>query len=248
MMEKIKYHQNGIGPEYGSDHRLTDNWNPDKDYGKEYTEVHFRIETQGYSYPDFRFTEENRTLFYEDLAQIFTKLGWNCDMPYFEKGKSYLYIHPQDISGEIMKNEVKIIAEALQKGTRYQLRWVDLYDTVYDITDIEYQKYLESREKDVRTLLFEKCKTKRKTKFFYAIDKCRQVADKIRRKRVGDYRMLRDDTQAVEFVKKIMDEMVTEGLLIREYVKNGIESEFVRSLNLTEIAARKSSRKIIDEA
>lgn len=35
-MKNIKYHQNGVGYEYGADHTLTDNWNPDADYGNEY--------------------------------------------------------------------------------------------------------------------------------------------------------------------------------------------------------------------
>lgn len=28
-MEAIKYHLNGVGNEYGADHTLTNNWNPD---------------------------------------------------------------------------------------------------------------------------------------------------------------------------------------------------------------------------
>ena len=32
-------------------------WNPDADYGNEYVSVHFRLETNGYSYPSFQFSE-----------------------------------------------------------------------------------------------------------------------------------------------------------------------------------------------
>ena len=35
----IKYHQYGCGNDYGYDHYLTDNWNPDDDYGSQYVEV-----------------------------------------------------------------------------------------------------------------------------------------------------------------------------------------------------------------
>lgn len=42
-MANIKYHQNGVGREYGADHTLTNNWNPDADYGNEYVSVYFRI-------------------------------------------------------------------------------------------------------------------------------------------------------------------------------------------------------------
>lgn len=37
----IKYHQYGCGNDYGDDHYLTDNWNPDYDYGSQYVEVYF---------------------------------------------------------------------------------------------------------------------------------------------------------------------------------------------------------------
>ena len=49
-MKNIKYHQNGVGYEYGADHTLTDNWNPDVDYGNEYVNVYFRIDTPSYDY------------------------------------------------------------------------------------------------------------------------------------------------------------------------------------------------------
>lgn len=41
----IKYHQYGLGYEYGEDHALTNNWNPDEDYGNEYSNVYFNIDT-----------------------------------------------------------------------------------------------------------------------------------------------------------------------------------------------------------
>lgn len=41
----IKYHQHGLGSEYGEDHSLTNNWDPTKDYGNEYSNVYFRMET-----------------------------------------------------------------------------------------------------------------------------------------------------------------------------------------------------------
>lgn len=38
----IEYHQYGLGNEYGEDHMLTNNWNPDLDYGNEYVKSVFR--------------------------------------------------------------------------------------------------------------------------------------------------------------------------------------------------------------
>lgn len=42
-MEKIKYHQNGIGWDYDADGKLTDNWDSSLDYGNEYVKVYFRL-------------------------------------------------------------------------------------------------------------------------------------------------------------------------------------------------------------
>ncbi len=150
----IKYHQNGIGNEYGADHTLTNNWNPDCDYGNEYVNVYFRMETKGYSYPTFSFSEEDRKAFDTELIKIFTALGWKCEevangggCATWTKGKQHLYLHPQDFSGEVLKNEVKQIAEAVERNNSFYLRWVDLYETVYDISDNDYEYYLDGKKK-----------------------------------------------------------------------------------------------------
>lgn len=75
----IKYHQNGTGNEYGVDHQLTNNWNPDEDYGNEYVNVYFRMETKGYKYPSFSFTEEDRNAFDSEVTEVFASLGWKCE-------------------------------------------------------------------------------------------------------------------------------------------------------------------------
>ena len=118
----IKYHQNGIGNEYGEEHQLTNNWNPDVDYGNEYVNVYFRIETKGYSYPSFCFTEADRRAFDSEVSEVFTSLGWNpegkqfrCSCETWVKGKQHLYLHPQNFSGEVLKNEVKQIAKSVGK-------------------------------------------------------------------------------------------------------------------------------------
>lgn len=155
----IKYQQNGIGNEYGADHQLTNNWNPDKDYGNEYVNVYFRMETKGYEYPSFSFTEEDRKDFDLELEAVFTSLGWKCEEGAYGgscatwyKEKQHLYLHPQNFSGEVLKNEVKQIAEALEKHNTFYLRWVDLYETVYDMTDQEYEEILSAKDEDIKNL------------------------------------------------------------------------------------------------
>ncbi len=235
----IKYHQNGIGNEYGADHTLTNNWNPDCDYGNEYVNVYFRMETKGYDYPSFCFTEEDEKAFDTELVKVFTALGWKCEeeahsgsCSTWTKGKQHLYLHPQDFSGEVLKNEVKQIAEALEKNNSFYLRWVDLYDTVYDISDSDYEKYLDGRKEDIRKELFKKSATTRTTKYYYAFDVARHIAGKVRLNRLG----LNDGKnygsgQTIAYILKIAEEMIAEGYL-KHFEKNG--QKYIRSLNKTE--------------
>lgn len=237
-MNIIKYHQNGVGNEYGADHTLTNNWNPESDHGNEYANVYFRIDAAGYGYPAFSFTEKDKKAFYVEVKNALLPLGWNleneetwkCD--YIVKDKQKLYLHPQNFSGEVLKNDVKQIAEALQKHDTFYLRWVDLYDTVYDISDSEYEEYLNSKETEIRKVLFYNFTTTRANKFYYVFDVCRSLADKYRLRRIG----LNDGRnsgsgQTIVFIGKIIDKMIQEGLLIGAGNKEG---ELFRSLNKTE--------------
>lgn len=238
-MESIKYHQNGLGNEYGSDHILTNNWNPDKNYGNEYVNIYFRIEAPGYSYPSFSFTEEGEKAFYIEIKNALQPLGWESEIDaedwhceYIKKGKQHLYLHPQNFSGEVLKNEVKQIAEALRKHNTFYLRWVDLYETVYDISDSEYEEYLNSKEAEIRKTLFDNFTTTRTNKFYYVFDVCRSLADKFRLRRIG----LNDGRnsgsgQTIEFIGKVINNMIEEGLLIGAE-NNG--NKLIRSLNKAE--------------
>ncbi len=189
----IKYHQWKIGNEYDPDGALTNNWNPDTDYGNEYSNVYFNIDTKGYGYPNFCFTDEDRTAFDNDIAEVFTALGWKCEREEhngscaeWHKGKSHLYMHPQQFSGEVLKTEIKAIAEALTERTSViKLRWVDLHDTVYDITDDEYDEILTAKDGEIKSSILENCKTSRVNKFKIIDDISCYIANKIRLRRVG---------------------------------------------------------------
>lgn len=57
----IKYHEyRTCERDYGDDHKFTNNWNPEQNYGKEYAKVYFNMESEGYCYPSSSFTEEQR--------------------------------------------------------------------------------------------------------------------------------------------------------------------------------------------
>ena len=186
----IKYHQNGVGNEYGTDGKLTDNWNPSADYGNEYVRVFIRIETPNFDNTNGFFNSNiDREAFYTEAGNVLKSFGIIEDsgfrVEHSEEKQAYLYIHPQNISGVIKKNDVKKIAEAFDGLKTCKVRWVDLYKTVYVMTDAEYNEYLTTRKADIRKLLFEKSKTPRINKFYYICGVMHDIADKIRLERLG---------------------------------------------------------------
>ena len=75
----IKYHQYGCGNDYGDDHYLTDNWNPDYDYGSQYVEVYFNINTPSYMHAKdssaFGFaSDETRDEWYAAASKVIAQL------------------------------------------------------------------------------------------------------------------------------------------------------------------------------
>ena len=232
----IKYHQYGIGNEYGDDHMLTDNWNPDMDYGNEYVRVYFRIDTPSYHYERGFSSTEDRDSWNAEASNLISSFGIMEDSGYkVDNGKekcAYLYAHPHNISGVILKNDVKRIAEAISNMKLSSIRWVDLYETVYVISDNEYQEYLDGRKDEIRKALFEKSATTRVNKYCASFDVARNIAGMVRLNRLG----LNDGKnygsgQTIEYILSVADEMIAEGYL-KYFERDGIK--YIRSLNKTE--------------
>ncbi len=232
----IKYHQNGIGNEYGADHMLTNNWNPDCDYGKEYVKVYFRIDTPTYNFNSCFNSTEDREAWNTEASNLIKSFGIMEDCGYkVENGKekcAYLYAYPQQISGVIKKNDVKKIAEAISRMELSSIRWVDLYETVYDISDNDYEKYLNGKKEVIRKKLFDQSATTRTTKYHYAFDVARNIAGMVRLNRLGvnDGRNY-GSGQTIDYILKVAEEMIAEGYL-KYFEKNG--QKYIRSLNKTE--------------
>ena len=231
----IKYHEYRKGErDYGEDHKLTNNWNPEQDYGKEYAKVYFNMESEGYCYPSFSFTEEQREKFTDDINRIFSSIGWMCEEPerklsgvcaIWKKGKSHLYMHPQQFSGEVLKNDIKEVAEALQSGTVFSLRWVDIHETVYDISNEEYKAYLEGKRKDICIDLYDNFGTTRRDKVFYTMDVIQTLI-----KRYGLPRIeKKTDRIAIDYIRHIIIDMAADGV-----IKIFRDGDLMRSLNKTE--------------
>lgn len=236
----IKYHDNLNGIQYGTDHKLTNNWNPDGEYkDNEYCEVYFRIECPAYmqgKYPCNFDDDKDRVSFRKEVRAILENLGWCFSSDYScepTKGKSHFYIHPQNISGEILKKEVKQLAEAFENNQTFYLRWVDIYDTVFDITDEEYNTYLETKKDEIINLVLKNSVTKRTNKYFYIYNVAKFVADKIRLIRIGDNdgRNNYGVGYTARYIIEVIDRLVKDGYLIKAEQNNNV---FIRTINKTE--------------
>ena len=231
----IKYHDNNGNKRFEvtpGTHEYADNWDPNAKYGEnEYVSVHFRIECPAFrgQYGNFANNEDNDA-FTEEKLKAFQSIGWEEEKPEFNgrcmtvvKGKASLYLHPQDFSGIVLKREVKQIAEALENNATFTIRWVDIYETVYDITDEEYAEYMAKKTKETWTLLFENCKTPRRNKYFYRYNIAEGIAKRIQLPRIGCRSVYDVNKGALEFVQKCIDDMIEQQYLFAAQNKNGYD-------------------------
>lgn len=233
----IKYHQWGTGNEYGANCELTDNWNPNADYGNEYVSVYFRIDTPLYNdcIYDFK-SDEDSEKWHAETSELIKSFGVMdgsiYDIERSKEKQAYLYAHPQSISGVILKNDIKRIAEAISKMELSSICWVDLYETVYVISDDEYAEYLNGKKEEIRKVLFEESATTRTTKYYNIFDVARSLADKFRLNRLG----INDGKnygsgQTIDYILNVANEMINEGYL-KFFERDG--EKYIRSLNKTE--------------
>lgn len=231
-MKKIKYHQNGIGWDYDADGKLKDNWDPSLDYGNEYVKVYFRLDTPSYASLSFE-TQEAREAWHNETSAVLKALGIREDCGYdverSPEKEAYLYLHPQNISGVVRKNDVRKIAEAFSTMKLSTLRWVDLYETVYVMPDSEYTAYLDTRKAEIHQGLFTETQTKRASAYVNAYDVANYIASSVVLHRLGDDN--RTKALTVKYVLAEADKMVEAGYLKAFSNEDG---KYIRSINKTE--------------
>lgn len=245
-MEGIKYHEYRKGKnDYGADHYLTDNWNPDVDYDNEYVNVYFNIDSDGFDSMCGSFTDNTKhDIWTVESDKIIAEFGYINGTEYDtqkSENKAHLYPHPSQFSGVIPKNDVKRVAERITQSKFIKLRWVDLHETVYIISDNEYEEYLHSISEQIQEALFKFCGTARVNLFYNSYDVAHSLAGRFRLRRLGvnDGRH-GDEGQTIDYIVKVINKMIDNGLLV-PMEKSGIK--YVRSLNKTE--QRKKFKKLL---
>lgn len=224
----IKYSDCSNGYKYGADGKQLSNWNPDKDYGEEYAKVYFRIDTPIYQYPFNNYSKEEMEAFYQEVNGILDIFGFHKPEEKYVVGlvcgKERLHVHPQEVSGEVKKNRIKQIAEALdEKGTLFSIRWVDVYATYYDMTDEEYHNKLEEKRPEMEEMIKELAMTKRRDYFKSADSISSCVKSKFLVRRVGERNndTLKDELAAEQYVHGVIRQMILDGVLDSSKAKDG---------------------------
>lgn len=241
----ILYHDNNIYPKYGPDGKLLNNWDETADYENEYANVHFRIETPAYDLQSHSFSQEDRVRFRAEAVAIFLLLGWTPEAPEcsgacttVRKGKAHLYLHPQDFSGELPKNEVGAVARALERNETFSLRWVDIYETVYDMPDEAYLAYLKSKSETIRAEILAASRTARRNQFRRDYEVACHVAFIVGFKRAGETDLSSGGAgKTANFITEMILQLIAEGYLVTSKARDG--SRLIRTINKTEQRQRK---------
>jgi len=225
-------------------------WNPNGEYAdNEYARVYFRIDTPSYRQkdryePGFRYFSDatgksyspDKDAWDKEIRDLFFSLGWTGKYAEFTKGKQHLYMHPDEVVGTVLKNEIHTIAEALEKNRLFSLRWVDVYEDVYDISDDEYLEMLREKKDRAKALILSSAKTAQRKLFYKSGAIVEAVGRAIHLPRVGltdtsGYCPGDQKELAYLFTLDVIKELIILGYLDK-FEREG--ELYIRTLNKTE--------------
>ena len=122
-------------------------------------------------------SDEQQERIFDEITDLFVKNGWDIkvkrsmgECPEMRNGKSELYIHPQELVGNIDTELVESIENILKQGTQFKYSYFKSYEDVYDWNDAQYLEYLENNKKNIEKDLLKEFKTKRKNLYMSAGD------------------------------------------------------------------------------
>jgi len=216
---------------------------PDKninfDVPGKYSDTYFQINGNGYdSSGRTPWQEHIKAAYNDELKSLFTFHGWDFHEPEMNaaaarvtKGRSNLYLHPQNFSGICENAERAGLLEAFQTAKTFVCTGVDVYDEIFDMSDDELAALLESKREAIESELLEAFTTKRRNLYitnlgFFGVNG--KIAKRHSIKRVAiDGKKSRDGkddcTNAIcfEFVSGIFDELVSVGKIVAAQTKDG---------------------------
>lgn len=211
---------------------------------KEYKRVYFRINTPSYynqnSYGVGFKDQEAGELFDKFVTELFLNDGWEIKEKRYSgscstvtKDKQELYIHPQSFSGVILTENIQYIEQLISNKSLFKFERTDIYEDVFDLSDDEYLKILESKKMEIERDILERFKTKRRNLYYTStgsmLDK---VSDKYRIKRLSHYVGVYSSSDIdYKFICEVFKELSKSKKMVTAETKNGIG---YRTINNTE--------------
>ena len=194
--------------------------------------VYFRINTPSYYKAKYGVGFENnqdRDIFHDTIKDLFLNDGWefkkekiNGGCATVIKDKQELYLHPQEVTGVVITDNIPYIENLLNNNKVFKFEKTDIYEDVFDITDEEYLNLLESKKQDIEQDIRELFKTKRSNLYITGTFALERIVDKYRIKRlshhVGVYSNSNIDWV---FIEDIFSQLVLNQQIITAKTKNG---------------------------
>ena len=216
-------------------------------FGREkHADVHFRIDIKAYVNALYDYSEEARkaeekavSAFFDEVVAMLKADGWTLrkdeygcgECPQLVKGAQYLYCHPQDISGNVLADDVERLARMIAGMKSCGYRWTDNYGDVIITTseDDEYKLYEQTYSNAQVTEAFvEMITTKRRNLYKCEWDAKRSIQSRLaipnRRTDLNDIGTgcYRDRRPLVDFVQQHYFNRVNAGLIKEGEGANGI--------------------------
>jgi hypothetical protein len=193
-----------------------------------YRNVHFRLDS-GYEWGK-GMDQEQSEKFHKEINTLFKEAGWEIKNPKFSsscpeavKEKNRLYLHPMDASGEVQEDLIPEVENILSKGTTFKFKNTDIYETLLDMSDDEYQQYLESKRSYIEADILALFKTKRKNLFVTNTSAVIQkVKEKYRIQRIQEHIGRSSDNLEWRYVDKVFRDMVNRDKFETAETKYGI--------------------------
>jgi predicted transcriptional regulator len=214
--------------------------NPNYDVSNKYSNTYFRVFGNGYDSSGQSVWQEHVKAAYDnEVRSIFMSHGWivtettnNASSARATKGRSNLYLHPQNFSGVCENMERERLFESLKNASTFKCRVVDVYEEIYDMTDEQLAELLERKRDVITSDLLEEFTTKRRNLYITDIGLFGvngKIAKKHSVKRLAiDGKKSssgKDDCTVgicLKFVSSIFDELVNNGKIVTAKTKNDL--------------------------
>lgn len=196
-----------------------------------YKNVYFRINTpvyyksgHGVGYEN----QEDKELFRENIKNIFLNDNWEIKIQKYSSGcdsvvkdKQELYLHPQEVTGVILEENISYIENLLSNSKVFSFNKTDIYDTIFDITDEEYLTILEAKKSEIENDLLEIYKTKRSNLYITDSSPISQVMNKYSIKRLSHYKGMSTNAVDWKYVADLFENLVSENRILSAKTKHG---------------------------